>query len=292
MVVQETHKKKFAKKLGALTSFVLPRKSHAKLLFYWKIGHRLNLKNPKTYNEKISWYKLYYLPHNELAISCTDKYLARKYLESKGLGEYLNRILGDWKDARDIDFDKLPNQFVLKCTHGCKYNIIVNDKEKMNKKKAIKQLNKWLREDWGVYNCEPHYTKGHHFARIICEEFLGGEIVDYKFFCFDGVVSHMYIKSGKTLTFLDKEGAMAPFKLKNYPTNSNCVPPEKFEKMKELSELLAKDFPVVRVDWFEIDGKIYFSELTFSPSAGLEKYQPARFDLEIGGLMSIPCTKK
>ena len=128
--------------------------------FYYKIllHKNLDLKNPKTFNEKIQWLKLYHYPKDPVVINGADKYAVRDYIAQKGYEQRLVPLLGTWDQAEDIDWDTLPQKFVLKCNHGCAYNIVVSDKDKLDKAATTKQLNKWLKEDFGAFNVEIHYS--------------------------------------------------------------------------------------------------------------------------------------
>lgn len=263
----------------------------SKIYFRKVVGYKLNLKKPHTFNEKIQWLKLYEWPNNELAIKCADKYGVRDYLKDKHMDKYLNELLGVWNNADDINFDKLPKQFALKCTHGCGYNIIVDDKETLDIEKTRKQLNKWLKEDFGKFNAEPHYSKMK--PKIICEKYLGGNITDYKFYFFNGKFEFMYIASGfgkgddERITMFDKEGNIAPFRRTDYKIMPDAKLPKHFEEMKKLGVELAKDFVFVRVDWFEENNKIYFGELTFTPCGGMMKIEPIEYDEILGEKLII-----
>ncbi|MBQ4528075.1 MAG: glycosyl transferase [Clostridia bacterium] len=263
----------------------------SKIYFKAVLGKKLNLKNPQTFNEKLQWLKLYEWPNNPIAVQCGDKFTVREYVEQKGMGEYLNDLIGVWENVDDIDWDSLPNQFAMKCTHGCAYNIICDDKSKLDIEKTKKTLKQWMKEDFGKFNVELHYSKMK--PRIICEKFLGGNMVDYKFFCFKGKSEFMYIAQGfgkgdnEQITFFDKAGKKAPFGRSDYPVYEDATLPESYEKMKALSEELAKDLPFVRVDWFEVDGKIYFGELTFTPCGGLMKITPDEYDGIWGKLIDL-----
>lgn len=181
----------------------------SKIYYRIILKKKLNLKNPQTFNEKVQWLKLYEWPKNELAIRCSDKYEVREYLKEKGMEEYLNDLYGVWDNEKQINYSQLPNQFVLKCNHGSGYNIICTDKREARIEEYNKLLKKWLKEDFGKFNAEPHYSKIKR--KIICEKFLGGEITDYKFYCFNGKVEFMYIASGfglginEQMTFFDKD---------------------------------------------------------------------------------------
>ena len=258
----------------------------SKVYFKVVLGKKLNLKNPKTFNEKLQWLKLYEWPKNDKAIRCGDKYTVRGYIEEMGMGEYLNDLIGVWENADDINWDELPEQFALKCTHGCAYNIICDSKKELDIEDAKRKLRAWMKEDFGKFNVEPHYSKMK--PRIICEKYLGGNIVDYKFFCFGGKSKFMYIAQGfghgenECITFFDENGKKASYARSDYPIYEDAKLPKRYEEMKRLSEELAKDVPFVRVDWFEVGGKIYFGELTFTPCGGLMKITPDEYD-EIWG---------
>lgn len=263
----------------------------SKLYFKHLLGYPLNLKDPKTFNEKVQWLKLYEWPNNPIAVQCGDKYTVREYVEKMGLGEYLNDLLYVWDDVNEIDWDALPDQFAIKCTHGCAYNIICSDKSKLDIEDAKKKLRRWMKEDFGAFNAEPHYSKMK--PRIICEKFLGGNMTDYKFYVCNGEYKFMYIAEGfgegigEKITFFDENGQMAPYRRTDYPVFADAKLPKDFEKMKELSIKLAEGLPFLRVDWFEVDGKIYFGEMTFTPCGGLMKMEPMEQDKIMGDMLDI-----
>ena len=270
----------------------------SKIYFRLLLKYPLNLKNPQTFNEKIQWLKLYKWPNDPLVIQCADKYRVRQYLEEKGMDNYLNTLLGVWDNANDIDFDKLPNRFALKCTHGARYNIICDNKTQSDIKNTRKKINTWLKEDFGKFNAEPHYSKMK--PRVIAEQFLddgNGDLTDYKFYCFHGKVQFMYISKGlgkrinMSITFFDVNGNLAPYHRTDFQADPNVKIPSTFGKMKNLSEILASPFPFVRVDWFEVNGKIYFGELTFTPCGGLMGITPLSYDKKLGTLLELPDKK-
>ena len=266
----------------------------SKIYFKKYMGYRLNLKKPKTFNEKNQWLKLYEWPNNLLAIQCGDKYTVRSYVQNHGLGEYLNDLIGVWDNVDDIDWENLPKQFALKVTNGCAYNIIVNNKDEIDIKVIKKQLRIWMKEDFGKFNAEPHYSKMK--ARIICEKYLGGDMIDYKFYCYDGRVEFCYIAQGnakeKKFTFFNRDGSIAQFQREDYVPYLEAKLPSRFKDMIKLSEILAKDFIAVRVDWYEVDGSIYFGEMTFTPNAALIRLNPPEFDLKLGEYIHLPIEKR
>lgn len=262
--------------------------------FYFRIvlKKKLNLLDPKTFNEKIQWLKLYHFPNNSLVIQCADKYAVRKYVERKGLGEILVPLIGAWKKVEDINWDEFPNEFVLKCNHGCAYNILCTDKKESNKKLIFYKLNKWMKEDFGVYNIEPHYSKIKP-RMIICEKFLGRLIVDYKFFCFNGRPEYIYVSDNLIndrqahIGFFYLDGRRMPLIRDDYlPMVIDEFPPF-FENMKNDATILCQDFTFVRVDFFIANGTYYFAELTFTPSAGMMPFNPDKYDIEWGRMLNI-----
>lgn len=252
-----------------------------------------NLSNPQTFNEKMQFYKLNYCPFNQKVIDCADKYKVRKYIEEKGYGHLLNELLGVWSDAKDISWDKLPNKFVLKCNHGCAYNIVCTDKNKLDKEKTIKQLNTWLKEDFGVYNIEKHYSKIEE-KKIICEEFLGEKITDYKFYCFNQKPEFFYVSNDlindrqAKIGFYDLKGEKLPLNRSDYGEIEDTPLPEYFLEMKNVARNLAREFPFVRVDFFITEGKYCFAELTFTPAAAMMPINPIKYDKYWGDLLIIP----
>lgn len=264
----------------------------SKLYFKIVLKEKLDLKNPRTFNEKLQWLKLYYYPQNDLAVKCADKYRVREYIKDKGYGNTLVPLLGAWDNVEDIDWDSLPNKFVLKCNHGCAYNIVCNDKTEFDRIKAKKQLNTWLKEDFGAFNIEPHYSniKKH---KITCEEFLGDNLVDYKFFCFNGIPKFIYVSSDlihdrqARIGFFNIDGSKINLKRDDYASIEKIELPSFYNEMLEMASKLCKDFPFVRVDFFVTDNKYYFAELTFTPSACMMPFNPKEIDLEWGNMLNI-----
>lgn len=263
----------------------------SKIYFRALLGYRLNIKNPQTFNERLQYYKLYYCPQNPLIVKCTDKYAVRDYIFDKGMGEYLNELYYVWDKPEDIEWDKLPKQFAMKCTHSCGHHVICDDYDKLDIESSRKMIEKRYHSDFSLKNAEIHYSKIK--PRIICEKFLGGVMIDYKFFCFNGKVEFMYISEGLSvdytarISFFDRDGKRTPFRRKDYAENESAKIPEQFDQLISLSEKLAVDFPFVRVDWFIVDNQVYFSELTFTPCAGLMRIEPIEYDKKLGKLFDM-----
>ena len=292
---------KLRRKAQVLAYHVLPHEFLSKIYYRILLHEKLNLKKPKTFNEKLQWLKLYHFPKNQLAVKCADKYQVREYIQSKGVGEKLTTLLGVWDKAEDIDWDSLPEKFVLKCTHGCAYNIICNDKSSFDRKSATKQLNKWLKENFAAFNVELHYGEIKP-RRIIAEEFLGEKLVDFKFFCFHGQPRFMYVSCDMyhdrqcTMGFFDLEGNKMDLTRDDYGEIDSFDIPPYFGEMVETAKTLAEDFPFVRVDFFKTEDSYKFAELTFTPCAAMMPLNPKRYDTEWGALLDLstvsgPCEK-
>ena len=283
---------KLRRKFQVIFHMVLSDKFLSKIYFRIVMKKKLNLNNPKTFNEKLQWLKLYYMPNNPLVIQCADKYAVRKYIENKGYSSKLVPLLGVWDDAKKIDWNSLPEKFVLKGNHGCAYNIIVSNKNEIKKSEIIEQLNNWLKEDFGAFNIEPHYS-GIKKHLITCEKFLGDCITDYKFFCFNGEPKYIYVSNDlihdrqAQIGFFYLDGTKMPLRRNDYTDIDSITLPSFFNEMKEMAKVLAKDFPFVRVDFFIADGTFYFAELTFTPSACMMPFNPEKYDLEWGKLLEL-----
>lgn len=263
------------------------------IMYYHLMKKRLNLKHPKTLNEKINWLKLNVFPRDSLTIQCADKLAVRDFVRSKGYSYLLNDFYGVWSNAHDINWDSLPKQFVLKCNHGCGYNIICTDKSTLDIPKTIRQLNSWLSEDFGKVTCEFHYSKIPR--KIICERYLEDNIIDYKFFCFHGKPKFFYVSQNPEGDFhqgyyacFNLDGTLASFQRKDHPIFRKLPAlPKQLPEMVQVATELANDFPFVRVDLFSVGGDVYFSELTFTPCSGMMPLCPDSADLELGEMLDL-----
>lgn len=256
---------------------------------------RLNLKNPITYNEKLQWCKIH--DRNPRYIPLVDKYLVKKYIANIIGEEYIIPTLGMWKDAKEIDFTKLPDKFVLKCNHDSGSVIVCKSKASFNKEDAITRLNAGLNRngfgygrEWLYRNVEPCIL-----AEQYMEDEKTKELRDYKFFCFDGEVKLMFIASDRQsrneetkFDFFDMD--FKPLYIKNVHPMSKSLPekPKSFEKMKSLAKILSQGFAHVRVDFYEVNGKPYFSELTFIHGNGMLPFEPSDWDERIGNWFVLP----
>ncbi|MDK0933367.1 ATP-grasp fold amidoligase family protein [Clostridium perfringens] len=264
-----------------------------KVLFYRNFKKKLDLEEPKDINEKIQYLKFNNYYNNEIITQCVDKYKVREYLKKLELESLCPNLYGVYDNGNEIDWSDLPNKFVIKCNHGSGMNIICLDKSKLNIKSATKQLNKWIKTDfWKVYG-EVQYKNVN--KKIIIEELLDENILTYKFYCFNGKVKTCYVslngengEKEKYIDYFDKNWNRLNITLgghEHYP--GEIKKPKNYEEMIKLSEVLSKQFPFVRVDLYNLNEKIYFSELTFVPTGGMMKLYPEDIKQEWGEWLEI-----
>ena len=260
-----------------------------------RMGKELSLEHPTTYNEKLQWLKLN--DRNPLYTQMVDKYEVKKIVASAIGEEYIIPTLGVWDKFEDIDFDKLPKQFVLKCTHNSGGLVICKDKSILNLEKAKQKINRSLAFDY-YYNSREWPYKNVQ-PRIIAEQYMenadGSAIDDYKIQCFDGNVDNIMVcvgrfeKSGVRYHYFDKEWNYLPY----CPyegingENVNIAPPEKLNEMLEIAEKLSKGIPQLRVDLYEIKGQVYFGELTFFTSSGFDTTITEEADQILGSKLKL-----
>lgn len=271
-----------------------------KILFRLKQGHPLNLKNPRTYNEKLQWIKLY--DRNPLMPMCCDKYTVREYIKSKGHEEILNHIIWQGFDPEEIPFDELPEQFVIKATHGSSFNIICAEKSKLDPQDTVRKCRKWLKARF--LPCYGEWFYGVERPRILIEEYLEGDngmpVFDYKIFCFNGVPKMAYVDTWRngihTINAYDAGFHLLRGIELGYPndTETPVKKPERWDEMIQIASDLSQDFLHVRVDLYYTHGRIIFGELTFTKGAGFGKIRPLEFDYQMGSWLSLPSerTKK
>ena len=256
---------------------------------------RLDIENPISFNEKLQWLKLY--DRNFEYTKMVDKYEAKKYVASIIGEKYIIPTIGIYDKFNDIDFEKLPKQFVIKCTHDSGGLIICKDKDKFDKNAARKKINKSLKRnyyysgrEWPYKNVKP---------RIIVEKYMTDEnsssMKDYKFFCFNGVPKIMYLSEGlenhKTaaMSFFDMNFELVNCKRKDYKLlKYQPSKPRNFEKMKEFASLLSSGIPHLRVDFYEINGELFFGELTFYTNSGMIPFENEEWDLKMGKWVELP----
>lgn len=288
-------------KLWSVVTLLSPE-LNTRLRYFKTFGKRLNLKNPTTFNEKIMWLKLKRYMYNPLIIQCADKYRVREYISGCGCGNILNGMIGVYDSPDDINWDELPERFALKWNFGAKMNYFCLDKSKLNKNEVLKQLKEWGKSKYWLLSSEMQYK----FApkKIICEELLGTDSAsageweapeDYKVYCFNGVPKYVMVCIGRKaghkpkFYFFDANWKLARINNdgKNAPEGFTIEKPSCVDALLQYAEKLAKPFPFVRADFYIVDDKIYFGELTFTPAAGLDKGYLPETDKMFGEYLDI-----
>lgn len=277
----------------------LPDALYLKMMFRLKMGYGLNLKNPKTFNEKLQWLKLYnrkpeYTP---MVDKCEAKKVAEKVLGK----EHVIPTLGVWNRFEDIDFSTLPDRFVLKTSNGGGGGgiVICTDKDSLDKESAAQRLNSSLKasiytllKEWPYKNVKP---------RILAEKFMvdeSGHLLDYKFYCFNGepkvflVATDRFSAHGTYFDYFDMDGNLLPFSQGGENNPVTPALPSNFEEMKSIARKLSKGMPHVRIDLYCVEGKVYFGEYTFFDSSGFEKFTPQEWDETLGGWLTLPAKRK
>lgn len=245
---------------------------------YYKATKRwLNLRNPKTWSEKLFWLNKYWQPEEKSI--CADKYRVREWVAQKGYPDILLQLLGVYDKAEDIVFEDLPNRFVLKCNHGCACNVIVEDKSLLNIPEACRKLNGWLKRDYSLSYNEAHY---HSIPpKIICEQFLPvntyADVVDFKIHCFNGIPRWIGIcydrakdaTNQKEMIYSPEWKRLMYLKSDRSDDGKWLDKPKNLDRMLEIARAFSKEFPYVRVDLYSVGEKIFFGELTFTPSGNM-----------------------
>lgn len=274
-------------KMGAYNS--LNDEAFLKKMFPKYMGYALNLDNPKTFSEKLQWMKLYV--RKPIYTTMVDKYEAKKYLANRIDSKYIIPNLGVWDNFDEIDFDTLPNQFVLKCTHDSGGIVICKDKSTFDKKRARRIINKSLKRDYYLIAREWPYKNVPR--RILAEEYIeelgNADLLDYKMYSFHGepkltvVCSERFSEGGTRMNYYDLDWNFINISISHYkPSNKHYVKPPHYDEMKMLCKQLSKDFPFLRVDFYDVNNHLYVGELTLYPGAGFIKIEPSEFDYKMG----------
>ncbi len=259
--------------------------------FTKKHGFVPNLKTPKSFNEKLNWMKLNY--HNDLQTQCVDKYCVREYVKQCGLENILNPLLYVYNNVEDIDYDKLPDKFVLKGAHGSGWNIIVKDKSKLNFQKWKPIMRSWMKQniyysgrEWPYKNVKP---------KIVCEKYIdtrGNDLRDYKIFCFNGIPKYIQVDGERFIdhkrAFYDINWVRQDIQLCGYARDYYAEKPKKLDEMLNIARALSKPFPFSRIDLYNVDDRIIFGEITFFPDAAFGKFSPEDVDNQWGNLIELP----
>lgn len=283
-------------KLGEENKIKIKDSTFLKLRYKNRIGKKLDLNNPKTFNEKLQWLKLY--DRNPEYTKMVDKYEVKKYVADIVGEEYIIPTIGVYEKFEDINFDELPKQFVMKCTHDSGSTIVCKNKDEFDIESAKDKIEKGLKQnffylarEWPYKNVKP---------RIIIEKYMVDEseteLKDYKLFCFEGETKVILVCSDRTSklkeTFYDSEWNLIDLIEGNHPREENIEKPFNLQKMKKIAGMLAKNIPFVRVDFYEINSKVYFGELTFYPRGGYEEFSPEEYDRILGDMISLPKKRK
>lgn len=276
----------------------VPADQFLKRMYRVRMGKELNLENPLTYTEKLQWLKLF--DHRPEYSVMVDKYAVKEYVAEKIGPEYVVTLLGVWERVEDIDFDSLPERFVLKTTHDSGGIVVCHDKNSLDIPAAKKKLRYFLQREYYGNNREWPYKNVPH--RIIAEAYMEdsrcGELRDYKFFTFGGEPKVLYIAQGRgkgeptVADFFDMDFNHLDFTIDH---DMSPVPPEKpecFEEMKRLAAVLSEGTPQLRVDFYEVNGKVYFGEMTFFHCSGMEAFHPESWDRKFGDWVALPQKKE
>lgn len=272
---------------------------YLELLFYFKLGYVLDLDKPRTFNEKLQWLKLY--NRNPLYTQMVDKYLVKEIVANKIGSRFVIKTLALWDKPEDINWESLPNEFVLKTTSGggCSGVVICKDKSILDKNEVVEKLNRSinssiyvLSREWPYKNLKP---------KVLAEQLLkdsdGRDILDYKFYCFDGVPRVMLIASERFKSphayfdYYDMQGNHLPFCQGGLNNPITPEVPNNFEELKKVASLLSAGLPHVRLDLYSVNGEVYFGEYTFFDSCGFEAFNPFEWDVIMGDFLNLPKQK-
>lgn len=277
----------------------MPDEKYLKRMYRFRMGHELNLENPKAFSEKMEWLKIH--DRKPIYTTMVDKYLAKDYVAGLIGEEHIIPTLGVWDRFEDIDFDALPNQFVLKCTHDSGGLVVCRDKSRLDIEKARRQINQCLKRNFAYLGREWPYMNVK--PRVIAEQYMedrsngAGEtagLSDYKFFCFNGVPRFLYLSTGledhatARMTFLNMDWTYAGFRRADFLQHQELPPkPEKYDEMIRIAEKLSQGMRFLRVDLYEINGKVYFGELTFYTCGGYMLLEPPEWDEKLGAYLQL-----
>ena len=268
--------------------------TYTKIIYRLKMGRPLCLDNPKTFNEKLQWLKLY--DHNPLYTKLVDKYAVKDYVSSKIGQKYIIPTIATFNHPEEIDWDILPDKFVLKTTQGGGGDgvVVCKDKNSLDKSQVIKRLKLAMKTD--PYKRLREWPYKNVQRRIIAEEYIAdssGELLDYKFFCFNGVVKALFVATDRSSQNVKFDYFDADFNhldlTQEHPMSGKIIPkPDSFEEMKLIAAKLSEGLPQVRCDLYSVDGKVYFGELTFVHHGGVTRFHPDIWDLTWGDWITLP----
>lgn len=268
-----------------------------RILYRRAFGKQLDLDNPITLNEKILWLKLNTYYKNQLVTICADKYKVREYITACGCEEILNELISVWDSVEEIDWNSLPEKFVIKCNHGCGYNILCDNKSNLDVENAKKKLKKWMSEDQWKFYAEINYK--YIERKIICEKYIetadGSLPMDYKVYCFNGVPECVMVCAGREkghpkYYYYDSKWNMLPYSKDalEAPEGFSIPKPLGIDKLFDYARVLSKPFPFVRADFYLEEERVIFGELTFTPGGGLDARRLPNTDVIFGNLVILP----
>lgn len=285
----------------------MPDWLYLKVKYRGAMGTSLDLKNPVSFNEKLQWLKIYDRKSEYTVM--VDKYAAKQYVADRIGEQYIIPTLGVWENSDDIDFESLPNQFVLKCTHDSGGLVVCKDKSKLDKAAAKEKIEKslkrnyyWSGREWPYKNVPPRIiaekymsdSQGTNGEEISLKDYKVDDLKDYKFYCFDGAVRFVMINSDRNsdkptkADYFDRDFNWLDFTWGYGHAEVRPEKPDKFEEMITIAEKLSKGLPHIRVDLYECNGQIYFGELTFYDGSGFDAIEPIEWDHKIGDLIKLP----
>lgn len=292
--LKENKVKRFvASLLREPVKFLSPRQ-YVRWQYRYITHHACDLKNPTRYTEKLQYLRLYVYPKDPKVSACAGRSGVREYIKECGLEDLLVPTYGIYDRFEDIPFDFLPSSFVLKCTHASGWNQIVLDKSKFNKEEAAKKFHKWLKKDYGKMTLERHYSPIK--PQIIVEKLLGDGVhlpTEYKIHVFNGKAKNLYVVTGRgeDIRYTQLYADWTPFDGSQFNgwKKADVTPPrpDDFDKMLSYAEKISAPFPFVRADFYEVDGKIYFSEMTFTPAKGTLILDDDAVDFQMGKWLDI-----
>ncbi len=270
---------------------ILSDEKYLKVRYELTFGKSLDLDSPKTFNEKLQWLKLH--DRNPEYCKMVDKDVAKRYVAKIIGDDYIIPTIATFEDYHDINFDDLPSQFVMKCTHDSGGLVICKDKEMLNRKKAINKIKKSFKKNYFYGGREWPYKDLK--PKVIVEKYMSDkqkkDLPDYKFFCFNGKPEYVLVCTNRSTelkeTFYDINWNLAPFKREDHDIDESIIKPKNLNKMVELASKLSSNIPFLRVDFYEVNDKVYFGELTFFPASGMSKFYPEIWDEKLGKLLDI-----
>ena len=273
----------------------MPDKMYLQQYYALRMGYYMDFNNPQTFNEKLQWLKLY--DRKAIYTTMADKIEAKKWVVDKIGEQHIIPTLAVYDTFDEIDFDKLPQQFVMKCSHDSGSVVICKDKSTFDYPNARKVIETGLNRSWFLLGREWAYKNVK--PRIIIEQFMcdrsSKELTDYKFYCFNGVPKFLYVSYGLSdhsiacINYMTLDGQKAPFHRPDFEEYEKTPPPPlKFDVMLKYSKVLSEGVPFLRTDFYEINNEVYFSELTFYPGCGMTPFEPRKWDIEIGKWITLP----